>query len=219
MQLPFSVEQFFGVFRDYNTSLWPAQVFLVGLALMTLAFVFYPRRWSGAVISAILAFLWAWLGLAYHLAFFTAINPLAYGFSAVSLAGAALFFWQGVVCRRLEFRGARSARTVAGLVLIAFALLVYPAWSMAVGHSYPAIPTFGVPCPTTIFTIGLLCLAVAPYPRSPLVVPVVWCFIGAQAVFLLDVPPDTGVIAAGVAGVVLLARAKVAIKPGATISG
>jgi hypothetical protein len=213
MQLPFSVEQFFGVFRDYNTTLWPAQVFLVGLALMAIALLFFPRRWSGVAVSAILTFFWAWLGLAYHLAFFTAINPLAYGFSAVSLAGAALFFWQGVVCRRLEFRWARSARAAAGLVLIAFALVVYPAWSMVAGHSYPAMPTFGVPCPTTIFTIGLLCFVVAPYPRSPLVVPVLWCLVGVQAVFLLDVPPDSGLIAAGVAGVVLLTRAKVAVKP------
>ncbi len=26
MELPFSVEQFFGVFREYNEALWPAQL-------------------------------------------------------------------------------------------------------------------------------------------------------------------------------------------------
>lgn len=214
MELPFSVEQFYSVFREYNTTLWPAQVLLVGLALVTIALVLVPRRWSGVAVSSILAFLWAWLALAYHLAFFTSINPLAYVFSAVSLAGAVVFFWQGVVRRKLDFRWTASVRSGVGLVLIVFALIVYPAWSIAVGHSYPSLPTFGVPCPTTIFTIGLLAFLVRPYPRSPLVVPILWSFVGAQAVFLLGVPPDSGLVVAGVLGIVMLARSKVATVEG-----
>lgn len=31
------------------------------------------------------------------------------------------------------------------------------------------LPTFGLPCPTTLFTIGLLAFVVSPYPRSTLV--------------------------------------------------
>ena len=42
--------------------------------------------------------------LAYHLAFFAAINPLAYVFAALFLCGAAVFFWQGVVWGRMNFR-------------------------------------------------------------------------------------------------------------------
>lgn len=55
MQLPFSVEQFYGVFRDYNTTLWPAQVLLTVPALAAIALVRVPRRWSGVAVSAILA--------------------------------------------------------------------------------------------------------------------------------------------------------------------
>lgn len=29
MQVPFTVEQFFDVFRDYNDAVWPAQLFLL----------------------------------------------------------------------------------------------------------------------------------------------------------------------------------------------
>ncbi len=210
MQLPFTVEQFYGVFREYNTTLWPAQVFLVALALAAIALVVVPGRWSGVGVSAILAFLWAWLGLAYHLAFFTSINPLAYAFAGISVTGAVIFLWHGVVRRKLEFRLARGARTVVGLSLIVFALAVYPAWSIAVGHRYPGLPTFGLPCPTTIFTVGLLAFAVAPYPRSPFVVPVLWCFVGAQAAFLFGVPQDLGLVVAGIVGIVLLARSRVA---------
>ncbi len=208
MQLPFTAEQFFEVFRAYNEAVWPAQVVLHALALAALGLVFRPRRWSGPVVSAILAFLWAWLGLAYHLAFFAAINPLAYVFAGFSGAAAVVFLWQGVVRRRLEFRWSKTPRAVTGLVLAAFALVVYPVWTSTTSHPYPTLPTFGLPCPTTLFTLGLLGLVVAPYPRSPLIVPVAWCFVGAQAAFLLGVQADLSLIVAGLFGIVLLVRAR-----------
>ena len=207
MVLPFTVEQFHGVFRDYNTAVWPVQWILVAMALAAVVAVRKPRPWSGVAVSAILGLLWAWISVAYHLAFFARISPAAYGFAVLSAAGAAVFIWQGVVRRRLAFCWVPGLKAGAGVGLIVFALLVYPVWSAYAGHPYPATPTFGLPCPTTIFTIGLLCFSAMPTPRSPLVVPVLWCLVGAQAAFSLGVQPDLGLIAAGVVGVALLARA------------
>ena len=207
MALPFTVEEFYGVFRDYNTAVWPAQWFLGALAIAALAAVLRPRPWSGVAVSAVLGVLWAWIALAYHLAFFARISPAAYGFAALSSAGAVVFFWQGVIRRRLDFRWAPGTKGAGGVVLIVFALVVYPVWSSYAGHPYPATPTFGLPCPTTIFTIGLLCFAVPPTPRSPMIAPLLWCLVGAQAAFLLGVQPDLGLIAAAVVGMGLLANA------------
>lgn len=208
MKLPFTIEEFFSIIREYNEALWPAQVFLVCLALAAIFLILRPRRWSGVGVSAILAFLWAWLAITYHLAFFTRINPLAYVFSAVSLGGAFIFLWQGVVRRQLQFAWVGDGRALVGTVLVVFALVVYPIWSWYAGHPYPHMPTFGLPCPTTIFTIGLLAFLVPPYPRSPFIVPILWCFVGGQAAFLFGVHQDLGLIAAAVVGVVLLARPK-----------
>jgi drug/metabolite transporter (DMT)-like permease len=217
MQLPFTTDQFNDVFRAYNESVWPAQLALLALALLALTFVAIPRRWSGAVVSAVFATLWLWMALAYHLAFFTAINPLAYAFAAVTGAGGLVFLWQGVVKRRLEFRLAADGRGIAGMALVVFALVVYPAWSRYAGHRYPALPTFGLPCPTTIFTIGMLAFLCTPHPRSPLVAPVAWCLVGGQAAFLLNVPQDLGLLAAALVGVVLLWRAKESSPPAADL--
>jgi len=205
MALPFTVEQFYGVFRDYNAAVWPAQWFLVALALVAVGAVLKPQPWSGVVVSSILGVLWAWIALIYHLAFFARISPAAYGFAAGSAVGAVVFIWQGVIRRRLSFRWVPGLNAMAGVALIAFALVVYPVWSAYAGHPYPATPTFGLPCPTTIFTIGLLCFAVPPMPRSPLIVPLLWCLVGAQAAFLLGVQPDLGLIAAAVVGVGIFA--------------
>ena len=206
MQLPFSVEQFFDVFRRYNETLWPEPVILSGLAVAAAILAVGRLRWSSVAVSAILALLWAWLAIAYHLAFFTAINPLAYGFAAVAIAGAGIFLWQGVLRRNLQFRWPGCGRGTVGAALVVFALIVYPAWSWHAGHRYPAAPTFGLPCPTTIFTIGLLAFADLPSRRIAMIVPILWCFVGVQAAFLLGVPQDLGLVVAGVAGIILLDR-------------
>jgi hypothetical protein len=208
MQLPFTVDEFFEVFRQYNEALWPAQFLLLVLAFAAMVLVIKQLRWSGVGVSAILAFLWFWLAGAYHLAFFTQINALAYIFAAVSLAGAVTFLWQGVVRRRLHFTRVTGGRAFIGIALILFAVLFYPIWSWYAGHNYPQMPTFGLPCPTTIFTIGLLAFLAPPYPRSPFVVPVLWCFVGAQAAFLLGVDEDMSLVVAGLVGASLLMRSK-----------
>jgi len=201
VQLPFTIEQFFEVFSEYNAAVWPAQIALTFLAV---ALVLWHRSWSGVVVASILALLWDWLALAYHLLYFTRINPLAYGFSVMSAVATLVFLWHGVIHRRLRFAWVGGARGAAGVALIAYALLVYPTWSFLAGHRYPAIPTFGLPCPTTIFTIGILSFMLVPYPRSPFIIPVLWSAVGSQAAFLLAVPQDLGLAVAGVIGLVLM---------------
>lgn len=206
MQLPFTAAQFFEVFRRYNEAVWPAPIALTVVAAAALALAFVPRRWAGMAISASLAFLWLWLGVVYHAMFFASINPAALGFAALSVAAAGAFAWHGVARRRLAFRCTRSIRSLVGLALVLFSLTVYPAWATLAGHRYPAMPTFGLPCPTTLFTIGMLCLLVRPYPRWPLVVPILWCIVGSQAAFLLGVPQDLALLPAAAVGVLLAMR-------------
>lgn len=206
MTLPFTVEQFYATFRDYNEAVWPAQWLLAALAAAAAGLAFVPRRRSWRAISAILGCLWIWQAFAYHFAFFARINPLAYAFGVISLMAAWMFVWDGVVLGRLRFYVRNRASCYAGFALIVFALIVYPAWPWFAGKRYPYVPTFGLPCPTTIFTIGMLALRAAPYPRGPLFVPILWAFVGGQAALLLDVPQDFGLIAAGSVGLVLLVQ-------------
>ncbi|KQW39930.1 DUF6064 family protein [Rhizobacter sp. Root404] len=208
MHIPLTIDQFFGVIRQYNIAVWPTQVLLLAIALLAVYLAVRPHRHSGVVISAILGFLWLWTGLAYHLAFFAAVNPLAYAFAAASVVGASVFIRQGVIQRRLRFHATVGAWPMLGMGLIVLALAVYPAWSIVAGHRYPELPTFGLPCPTALFTVGMLSLLTAPYPRAPLAVPVAWCFVGAQAALFFDVPPDLTLLAAAAVGIALILRAR-----------
>lgn len=201
MSLPFTRDQFFQVFSRYNEGVMPLQVglFLLGLSAFSALVVRRGHR-SDRVVSAILAGLWAWMGVVYHLLYFTPVNPGARLFGAVFIAQAALFAWTGAVRGRLAFDGEGRWRRIAGHGLIAYALVGYPLLSLMLGREFPETPTFGLPCPTTIFTIGMLAFLSQPFPRYVFVVPIAWALIGGQAAFLLGVPEDLGLLLAGLAG-------------------
>lgn len=201
MSLPFTQQQFFEVLSRYNEAVTPLQIGLVLLGLSAYVAMMVRRRDSDRVISAILAALWLWGAVVYHFMFFREVNPAATVFGIAFLAAAALFAWYGAVRGRLVFDGGGRARRIAGHALVAYALVGYPLVSAMLRREFPQMPTFGLPCPTTIFTLGMLAFLAAPFPRSVFVVPVVSAFIGAQAVFLLGVYEDLGLLVAGLAGV------------------
>jgi hypothetical protein len=197
MQLPFTRDQFFELFAAYNGALWPALVALWTASVVASVLLFSSRRPPDRWISALLVAHWIWSALAYHVAFFTRINPAAWVFGALFFLQAALFFWWGVVQGRLSFAPWRNAWAPVAWVLVAYAL-VYPGINAVQHVSLSRIPAFGVPCPTTIFTAGMLVLAT---PRSwPLsIVPVMWSVIGGSAAHLLGVRADYALPIAGIA--------------------
>jgi hypothetical protein len=196
MQLPFTREQFFDLFVAYNEALWPAAVAL-WVASAVIALRLAARRPRDRWIGALLAAHWAWSALAYHVAFFTRINPAAWLFAALFVGQAILCFRLGVVQRRLSFAPWGNAWAALAWGLIAYSL-AYPLVN-AIDHlSLLRIPTFGLPCPTTIFTAGVLMLA-TPRCRSLSIVPVIWSAIGGSAALLLGVPADVALPIAGMA--------------------
>jgi hypothetical protein len=197
MQLPFTEEQFFDLLAAYNVALWPALLALWVASVLVSVRLLSSRRPPDRWISALLAAHWAWSALAYHVGFFTRINQGAWVFGALFLLQAAVFVWAGVVHGRLSFAPWRNAWAPVAWGLVAYSL-VYPAINAAQHLSVSRIPTFGVPCPTMIFTAGLLMLAT---PRSwrLSMVPVIWSLIGGSAAFLLGVHADYALPLAGIA--------------------
>ena len=208
MRPPFSAEEFFDVFRLYNDSVWPMQIVLVALALLLVMLAIAAPRRSRLVVAG-LAALWVWMALDYHAVFFASLSPAGYLFAAAFLVEAALLAWHGLRTRRLHFAIPRDTlSTFVGAGLVAFALIGYPAVAYALGQRYPAVPTFGLPCPTVIFTFGLLAWAVRPVPRSVLVIPAAWALLGTTAAAAFGVGEDYGLLPAAVLalGVILWPR-------------
>ncbi len=72
---------------------------------------------------------------------------------------ALLFGWTGAIRGKVasRFRADPFGWTGSGFAI--FAMALYPLIGWLAGHDWPSAPMFGVaPCPTTIFTMGLLLL-------------------------------------------------------------
>jgi len=204
MSLPFTPEAFFQLFADYNATWWPVALALWLVTAWASLRLFQGHPTSGRMMLAVLAIQWAWVAIVYHALLFTRINPAAWIFSAMFLLESGLLARRALTDHsRLSFSSSPLGVLAAGFVVYS---LAYPAIVLAEGHAFPRMPTFGVPCPTTILTIGVL-LAAEPLPAAIAVVPLAWGFIGGSAAFLLGVRADLALLAAGVAmGTTLLLR-------------
>ena len=107
-------------------------------------------------MAAILSFFWIWMGIIYHIINFSAINKAAYIFGAAFIFQGILFLYMGFFRQKITFRFYFDIYGITGGFLILFALILYPVLGYFQGHIYPSSPTFGLPCPTIIFTFGLL---------------------------------------------------------------
>lgn len=195
--IPFTTAEFLRVFEQYNSAVWPGQVviYLIGLAAIILAFT--RRAVASKLISLILSLLWLWMGVVYHLIFFSEINKAARLFGALFIVQSLIFMIAGVLHSNLSFKFRSDAHGLIGALLITYALIVYPMIGVTVGHTYPAAPTFGVPCPTTIFTFGLLLGAGINIRWYVLLIPILWSLMGLWAASSLGMYEDIGLAVAG----------------------
>jgi hypothetical protein len=224
MRVPFTLEEFLALFASYNEALWPAPLALSLLAVGAAAAVLLqsgrgwsvanPQQTTGRLVSGALALLALWTGMAYHWAFFTRINPAAWLFGAMFVLEGVLLAWHGVARGAIAFRVRPDLRGLAGGAVMLYALVVYPLIGAQLGHRFPAAPTFGAPCPTTLFLFGML-LWSDPFVvtrrriAALLVVPLLWAAIGMSAAMSLSMRQDLAlpIVAIG-AGVLLLMPAR-----------
>jgi len=197
MKTPFTIDQFFDVFRYYNESVFPMQILFYLISISIIFLAVRTNSKSDKIINGLLAFLWLWMGVVYHLIFFSPINKAAYLFAAIFILQGILFLTLGVFSSKLSYKFRYNIYGIAGSILILFALIIYPLLGYLFGHVYPYAPTFGLPCPTTIFTFGLLLLSDKKCPVIIVIIPFLWSVIGFTAAFNFGVLEDTGLLIAG----------------------
>ncbi|XZO04424.1 MAG: DUF6064 family protein [Microcoleus sp.] len=198
--MPFTTEQFLQVFEKYNQTIFPMQFVLTLVGIMAVGLAVSRKPFANKIISGLLGFLWLWAGIIYHLIFFTKISPPAYVFGALFVFQGWLFLYEGVVKNSLSFRASQKFYGILGAIFITYALVIYPLIGYALGRTFPASPTFGTPCQTTIFTFGFLLWTDKKIPSSLLIVPILWSIVGTSAALSFGIKEDFGLLVAGTIG-------------------
>ncbi|KKR15149.1 MAG: hypothetical protein UT43_C0006G0019 [Parcubacteria group bacterium GW2011_GWC1_39_29] len=175
--------------------------YLFGLTAVFL--IFRQRRYSSKIISAILGGFWLWMGTVYHWIFFTEINPAAHIFAATFVLQGILIIYYGLIRGKLEFNFDKGIREYMGLGLIASGILIYPIVGYIIGHRFPDNPTFGLPCPTTMFTLGVLLLG-SNHIKRLIVIPFIWSIVGFMAAVSFGIKEDVLLLLSGIIALVVI---------------
>jgi hypothetical protein len=198
------LEQLLNDFAKYNLAIWPMQIIVYILGIVALCLAIRQTRYSSRIVAGVLSFLWLWIAIVPRW-----LDPTR-GLSVIDGYYVPLSALQGVmhladVFRpRVSFGSHRDAYSIAGILFIGYAMVGYPVVAHLLGRGYPQSPPFGlVPCPTMVFTVGLLLLADPKVPKRFLAAPFLWGIIGFFAP-LIGLWEDIGLFIAGVVGVPLI---------------
>jgi len=201
MKIPFSAEQFLNVFDQYNSDVWPIQFAFYGFAIIALFVLFVNHSRKDKTISLLLSVFWLWMGIVYHIMYFSEINPAAIFFGCAFIFQGLIFAYFGILKNDLRYRRDDTTYSVMGTIFLLYGLFIYPILSYSFGHVYPKMPTFGLPCPTTIFTLGILLFSMDRLSWYIYFIPLLWSAIGVSAAIALSITED---LALGTAGIIAL---------------
>ncbi len=199
--LMFSGRVYDRLFILYNQDIWPAQLLAIGLGLSIIVILLRTIEAKDRLISVILGASWIWVAWGFLWERFAVINwPAAHVAPAFGAQGALLILI-GALGRGLAFNVRGSRAGVAGLVLFATVLILYPLVAGLTGRPWMSGEIFGLaPDPTALGTLALLAFAEGSRRWLLIVIPALWCAVStlmlagleAAAFFL----PAAGAVAA-----------------------
>ncbi len=190
MKTPFTTEQFFSVFERYNSVTFPAQIILLLLGIFSLHVTIFSRAGKNQTVGGLLGLFWIWMGLVYHITFFSSINPPAYIFGALFILQGIFFFWETYKRKKIEFSYSGGIVDYIAVFFVVFGLFIYPIISYLLTGSFAKTISFGLPCPTTIATFGFLMLARESLSKYLVIIPSLWALVGTTAAVSFNVYQD-----------------------------
>jgi hypothetical protein len=205
MNLSIDLDRLLSVFGAYNLAIWPIQVFAYLAGLVALYSASKQTRFSNNIAAGILSFFWMWTGVVFCMFYWAPTYPMAYAFGVLFIAQG-LVFLLNAIKPGISFGARRNQFTIIGAFFIAYAMVLYPLLGSFFGHVYPRSLPFGlVPCPTSVFTIGLLMMTNKKVHRHVLVIPAIWSICAVVPV-VSGIYEDAGLILAGAVCIPMLLR-------------
>ncbi len=203
----FTLERFLNYASRYNLDLYPVQYLMLGLGLIAILTVFFRTEHSSRFISAILAVFYGWNGIQFYMIYFKDFMPIPFVFAILFIIQALIFILEGTIRNRISFQFKADLYGLTGALLLFYALFGYQALEYLLGRGYPEILSFGMfPCPTVIFSLGILLWTGKKFPPYILIFPIINALSGFIPVFMIGIIEDIGLIISGLLALFLLSR-------------
>lgn len=201
-----TLERFLKYVSLYNQELYPAQFLMLGLGLIAVFLVFFRTKYSSRSIAAILAFFYGWIGIQFYMIYFQEFMPISYVFGILFLAQAFIFILEGTIKNRISFQFKADLYGLTGALLIFYGIIGYQALEYILDRGYPEILSFGMfPCPTLIFSLGILLWTGKKFPAYVLIFPLIQALSGFIPAFMIGIVEDIGLIISGLLVLFMLA--------------
>lgn len=208
MKLPFTTEQFFNVIEKYNLTMFPFQLIILLLGIICLFLLHSKLSAKDKLIGIFIGILWIWIGVAYHLVYFTVINKAAFLFGGIFILEGIFILINTFGKNRLIFTFTLQAKDYLGYFFILYGLIIYPIISYFVEGSFERTIVMGLPCPSTIFTFGFFILTSNKFPKYLLIIPSLWAVLGLSAAINIGVFQDVMILIAAITADIILIRRK-----------
>ena len=202
----FTIEDFMLVLERYNLAVWPMQIFAYILVILALFFTFKSTKYSQKIVLGILSFLWLFNGIVFSLLYWAPSHLFGYIFGVCCILQGLLFLYSLKKSDiTISFSGV-TYYSIIGIIFVVYAIVGYQVFGYFLGHIYPKFFPVGlVPCPTTIFTLGVFLIISKRIPKKYYVIPLIIALGGFLAVYK-GIYEDIGLIIAGLLGAFLIIR-------------
>ena len=203
MSFKITIEDFLLTLENYNLDIWPLQVFSYILGILAVVLAIKSTKYSNRIISLILSIYWLWIGMVFCLIYWSKTYEPAYIFGVMIIIQG-LIFLNSFFRQNISFSFKPDFYSIFGILLIFYSMIGYPFVGLFIGHTYPRFFPFGlVPCPTIIFTFGLLLWADRKFSRYIIINPTLCSLPGFLAVYH-GIFEDIGLIISGLLAAFLI---------------
>jgi hypothetical protein len=158
-----------------------------------------------------LSFLWLFNGIVFSLIFWASSHLFGYVFG-ISCIVQGLIFLFGLKRSDLSTKSPSPIYAITGIIFVLYAAVGYQVFGHYLGHIYPKFFPVGlVPCPTTIFTLGILLIISENIPVRYYIIPLTIAIGGFLAAYN-GIYEDIGLIISGLLGTYLIIRRELQVR-------
>ncbi|MBN2543280.1 hypothetical protein JXI42_10485 [bacterium] len=223
-------ERFWELIHLYDSAVFPVQFLFSIIAIILLILMAKkPGSKLNRLINLFLTVCYLWIGIVFFLIQNRELSARMHYFQPILMFIIAFFFALDIFLKKSDFKFSNKPfRNWISLVFIAYSVIGYPLVGWLLGHPYSVnisgniatwVPILGVyPCPTTIFSLALLSMALPQGDKKVMIPLLFWSLFSVMGppIRVYGVYEDLGLFFAGIYGLIALI---VSLKNANTFSG